>query len=183
MVIPKSPKTVLMELVAKSMREVETKRREETDESHTSAHTLKDDLARKGLKVTFVKEGNANYFCVEHDGREILLSPFASQKGWWETPTDTFMKCVKERTPSCRWGIILLQIPDSARKGFWFEGEQYNKALEGKTIQYREKLDIPYAKNAIRKKIAQEFANMDELIHLIRNGLEAPRKRLIKRRK
>lgn len=153
------------------------KRREKTDISHRFANALKYELGREGLTITPLKDGNANFFYAEIGRVQILISPFASQEEWWQRPSDGFMNYVREvssREPSCRWGIILFRVPDG--DGVWVEGAKFEKILE-----WPEKFTKSNVKEAIRKKVAREFSDRDELIYLIRNGPDSGPK-LIRRR-
>src|SRR5690349_16632559 len=98
------------------------------------------------------------------DGLQILISPFASQKDWWETPGVGFMNHVKKRPHTCRWGIVLFQVPASTPKGFWIEGVNFEKALKFPNTFTKSNLT---AIEATTKNVVQKFSDAGDLLNLI----------------
>ena len=146
--------------------------------SHRYANALQNDLEEECLFITPLKDGTANYFKAELEGVRILISPFASQVEWWMRPSVGFMEHVASRDHSWRWAIILFRVP--GEDGFWIEGADFARVFK-LPEELPEKFTASNVRVAVRKKVAREFSGKEELIHLLRHGLESGPK-LIKRR-
>lgn len=151
-------------------------RRRRTRESHDFSQRFSADLRSTGAEIYRWGPANANYFAAEIADTAILISVFASQKHWWETPSKGFLDAVdrtRREIEDCRWGVVLFRLP--RRDGIWIEGRVYVETLE-----WPEKFTESNLREVISRKAGREFSDNEELMELIRFGL-APRARLKKK--
>lgn len=163
-----------MHFIAKECRKA---RLDKTRTSHLFARAVCTDLRDKGhASVERLRSGNSNYFGAEIDGNLVLVSAFASQERWWNTPSDGFMDCVKRaktKVPACRWGVVLLRVPELS--GAWIEGGEFEKLPS-----WPEKFNESDIRRLKKAKAACEFSDWEALMEFIRRGC-VPRSRLIRK--
>lgn len=159
---PVDLRTLLDEIRRESRKEKADKRRL----SHALANGLIEITLAGGAKLVEVGPGNANYFCAEIEGVQVVVSPFASHDGWWDKVSDGFRALVKRR--GCRWGVALFNLPD--KKGIWFEGEDYDlHVLRGhETVN---KIDVIRAE---RSGTGHAFSDDEGFLRLLKEGVKKP---------
>ncbi|TAJ09906.1 MAG: hypothetical protein EPO61_04095 [Nitrospirae bacterium] len=143
------------------------KRLDKTQISHKFAQAVRGELTKAGATAEPLKSGNANYFRASFDGTDLLISAFASQENWWNEPSDGFMDLVKKAkttTSSCRWGVVLLRVPEMS--GYWIEGA----SLQETYGDWRKKFTESNMKQIVKQKSAHEFLKLEQLPNLIRRG-------------
>lgn len=150
-------------LLAMMGEEIRKKRANKRQISHALAKGFMDRLVEsEGVTLLEAGTGNANYFCVEIDGKPLAVSPFGSHDEWWEKQSEGFRALVERRR--CRWGVVLFVLRKS--KGLWIEGSDY----DAKVLKGRETVNSSEVSWAEKSGIAHPFRDASEFLRLIKDG-------------
>ncbi|MGD9851067.1 MAG: hypothetical protein AB7T38_07360 [Nitrospirales bacterium] len=167
-----SPKALLEKVVSAAR----VRRKGEAADSHAIANSFVNLLESAGARILDVGKGNANYFLAEISGFPIAMSIFASQKQWWEKPSQGFRNMIKER--GCKWGVVLFDLKD--KKMLWISGDFFDEHL----LQGREKINFPDIAQAERSGYAIKVSRIEDFLELLARPIPRPEvTRLIKRSK
>lgn len=140
-------------------------RSEQSAISHAIANRFMSELTKEGVPILETGKGNSNYFLVEVDGNVWGISPFGSQKGWWDKPSDGFRSAINAR--SCKWGVVLFRCK-SKWQGVWIPGSDFDAHI----LKGKETVNAPDVNVAISNGVAKIFHEPAELLLLLRKPPE-----------
>lgn len=150
-------KTILSSIAMERSSERAAKR----SKSHEYANHFAEALQKRS-GVNILEGGNAstNCFCADVGGAQVAISPLASHEGWWEKPSDGFVRMYKRR--GCKWGIVLLELRKSQVDGFGMQGPDFESFFGHCTKVHSDDIE-----GAERKGVAYRFRDFEKFLELV----------------
>lgn len=158
----------LRELISGIALELRDKKKTKREASHELAQGFCRMLYEKhGIRILAEPKGkNANYFCAEIAGKDVWISPFASQERFWEKPSSGLMD--KVSGPDCIWGTVHFELTSSDHRSFWTEGMVFKE----KVLKDHDIVNWSNLGPAIEKGFTKEFSDIKGFLELVEGAIK-----------